>query len=58
MHNLSINPSITCRCLPMDMCVCVPPPTHTQANLYSLVWRRAMASQMEAAELEQVRSFH
>jgi hypothetical protein len=26
-----------------------------QVNLYSLVWRRAMASQMEAAELEQVR---
>lgn len=31
-----------------------------QANLYSLVWRRAMASQMQAAELEQVRAgtFH
>lgn len=28
---------------------------HSQANLYSLVWRRAMASQMESAELQQVR---
>jgi len=34
---------------------CLIAPSALQANLYSLVWRRAMASQMESAEMQQVR---